>query len=111
MICSTEDLMDSKRDADRRIIVLEEELSNLRAALAKKSELPSPDIIEAGIQTEPELPLPLEPCQTGSDNSDELSEAYDMLQTELDDLKAKFQEVSTKVALLFPSIVIVACRK
>jgi hypothetical protein len=47
------------------------------------------------MQTDPELPLPLEPCQTtGSDNSDEISEAYDMLQNEYDDLKQKFDEVS-----------------
>ncbi|KAI5705193.1 hypothetical protein M8J75_012850 [Diaphorina citri] len=114
-----QDLMDSKRDADRRNAALLEENAALRDQLAAANDKltaaneqlttaneqltatneqltkANEQIASASAsQTDPELPLPLEPCQTtGSDNSDEISEAYDMLQNEYDDLKQKFDEV------------------
>uniref|UniRef100_A0A8D8TFZ2 Thyroid receptor-interacting protein 11 n=1 Tax=Cacopsylla melanoneura TaxID=428564 RepID=A0A8D8TFZ2_9HEMI len=93
-----QDLMDSKRDADRRVVTLTEQVTALQAALdaaqaPQPAQAPTPRT-DNSIQTEPDLPLPLplEQCHNGSDNSDELSEAYDMLQNEYDDLKAKFEE-------------------
>ncbi|KAL1458404.1 hypothetical protein WDU94_008560, partial [Cyamophila willieti] len=97
-----QELMDSKRDAERRVVALTEQVTSLQSALtAAQATLPAqtsnpPPCTDNSIQTEPELPLPLEQCHNGSDNSDELSEAYDMLQNEYDDLKAKNDDLKAK---------------